>query len=472
MLTRLTVDGFKNLKGLDVEFGPFTCIAGANAAGKSNLFDAIEFLSLLADHPLMEAAQSVRSIRGSRLGDPRDLFWDGYGDHSLPAIKLRAELIVPVEVEDDFGQVAKATITYLEYELELGYEATTGPGTVGRLVLLAERLTHINLGDAPRRLRFPHSAQDWRRNLIRGRRSGVAFISTEEDGGDHVIKVHQDGGSRGQPRVASAGRSPATVVGTTTQRDDPTIMAVRREMQSWRRLALVPSAMRTPDDYRDPRHLDHDGRHLAATLYRVATESPDGDPVDVYARVAGRLASLTGLNVHSLRVEADDKRDTLTLLLRDHNGIELPARSLSEGTLRFLALCVLLEDTTDTDLVCMEEPENGIHPLNIGAMVELAQDLAVDPTLAPGPDNPMRQVIVNTHSPSVVQLIDSADLLYADSAAGTDGSGSRALRLRATRGSWRDPDSTSGVGKIDLMSYLSHPPGAQLSLDSYPPDAA
>ena len=41
MLTRLKVSGFKNLVDVDVPLGPFTCIAGANGTGKSNLFDAI-----------------------------------------------------------------------------------------------------------------------------------------------------------------------------------------------------------------------------------------------------------------------------------------------------------------------------------------------------------------------------------------------------------------------------------------------
>jgi AAA15 family ATPase/GTPase len=31
MLTRLKVNGFKNLIGVDLHFGPFTCIAGAIA---------------------------------------------------------------------------------------------------------------------------------------------------------------------------------------------------------------------------------------------------------------------------------------------------------------------------------------------------------------------------------------------------------------------------------------------------------
>ncbi|MEO5331893.1 MAG: AAA family ATPase [Magnetococcus sp. YQC-5] len=60
MLTRLKVTGFKNLVDVDVRFGPFTCIAGANGAGKSNLFDAIQFLSALASKTLNEAALSIR----------------------------------------------------------------------------------------------------------------------------------------------------------------------------------------------------------------------------------------------------------------------------------------------------------------------------------------------------------------------------------------------------------------------------
>lgn len=51
-----------------------TCLAGPHAVGKSNILDAINFLSSLADHTMMEAALKLRG------GDPdtadvRDLFW-------------------------------------------------------------------------------------------------------------------------------------------------------------------------------------------------------------------------------------------------------------------------------------------------------------------------------------------------------------------------------------------------------------
>ncbi len=73
MLTRLKINGFKNLVRVDLYFGPFTCIAGANAIGKSNLFDAILFFRSLMEMPIMDAAMAVRDDRGA-VSDVRHLF--------------------------------------------------------------------------------------------------------------------------------------------------------------------------------------------------------------------------------------------------------------------------------------------------------------------------------------------------------------------------------------------------------------
>src|SRR5690606_5396652 len=141
---------------------------------------------------------------------------------------------------------------------------------IGRLRLLREELRHINKSEAHARLRFPHSPRDFRPSVIKRRRGGAPFISTDDEYGEPVVRIHQDGGSRGKPRPAAAARAPGTVISTITGSDDPTALAARREMQSWRRLALEPSALRTSDRYVDPRNMGADGRHAAGALYRVA----------------------------------------------------------------------------------------------------------------------------------------------------------------------------------------------------------
>jgi predicted ATPase len=466
MLTRLEVRGFKNLQDIAIDFGPFTCIAGPNGTGKSNIFDAIQLLSALADQPLMEAVEVVRGSTGNRSADPRDLFWDlGQGGQRM--MSFAAEMIVPPNIDDDFGQEATATTTFLRYELEIGYEPSTGLERLGRLVLLRESLGHITQSDASQHVRFPHSASHFRRKIVMGRRSGAAYISTSVSGGEPVITVHQDGGSRGRPRQASATRAAATVVRTTSIKDEPTILAARREMQNWRRLSLEPSALRTEDRYTDQRTISADGRHLAAALYRIAANGNGVLESDTYARVASRLRQLSGVDVDRIFVDADDTRELLTLRLRERSGREFPARSLSEGTLRFLALCVMHEDSAVGGLICMEEPENGIHPANVGPMVDLVRDLAVDPMEEPGSDNPLRQVIVNTHSPAVVQLVGEEDLLMASTEAiKCNGVERAALKLRPMKDSWRAKlPGAESVGKADLIPYLTAPSGSQIKLE-------
>jgi hypothetical protein len=119
-------------------------------------------------------------------------------------------------------------------------------------------------------------------------------------------------------------------------------------------------------------------------------------------------------DVADVTVDRDEKRELLTIMVKGRDGTPHPARALSDGTLRFLALAIVPLSPESQEVICVEEPENGIHPERIPAMLRLLRDIATDPSCPIGPDNPLRQVIINTHSPSVVLLVPDDCLLVAE----------------------------------------------------------
>ena len=288
MLTRLRVSGFKNLVDVDISFGPFTCIAGANGVGKSNLLDAIVFLSALADGPLLDAALSVRD-QGAKTGDIRGLFHH-VGDHFDEEMTFEAEMIIPEHGTDDLGQEAKASATFVQYAVSLRYKRDESARAPGSLELVKEELKHITLRDAAQHLPF-NPSRAWRTRVVKNERRTPKYISTEGEGTDRVINVHQDGGSSGKPQKLRAANLPRTVLSAANSAESPTATLVKREMQSWRLLQLEPSSLREPDNFTAPVELDSDGAHLPATLYHLANapNEPGLDSATVYAEVANQI---------------------------------------------------------------------------------------------------------------------------------------------------------------------------------------
>ncbi|TFG36540.1 MAG: ATPase [Desulfobacterales bacterium] len=469
MITRMKISGFKNLVDVDVRFGPFTCVAGVNGVGKSNLFDAIIFLSALAEKQLIEAAMSVRG-EGGRAADVRHLFHRSGDDYS-DKMSFEVEMIIPPKGMDDFGQIAEASITFLRYSVSLAYCRENGKGIRGGLELLREELEPIKLGDASKHLLFPHNVAAWRKSAVRGRRSAL-FISTEGDGPQRIVRMHQDSGGgrtekwrRGPGSPFPAATLPRTVLSSATNAAvAPTALLARRELQAWRLLQLEPSALRKPDDIAAPRKLGANGSHLPATLYRIAGDRQNTDDVinnnmatQVYTDVAGSLSELID-DVREVRIVRDEKGESLTLEVVDREGTAHPARSLSDGSLRFLALTVLGMDSEEQGLLCLEEPENGIHPERIPSMIELLQDIATDTNNPLGEDNPLSQVIINTHSPAVVSQITDDSLLIAElKEYVVGGKRFKGLSLGCLDQTWRikAPENINVVSKGKLLSYLN-----------------
>jgi predicted ATPase len=244
------------------------------------------------------------------------------------------------------------------------------------------------------------------------------------------------------------------VLSAANAAENPTALCARREMQSWQLLQLEPSALRQPDEFATPARLTANGRHLAATLHRLAARN---DASQVYAQIANRLSELIG-GLRGVRVDRDEKRELLTVMATMADKTEYPARALSDGTLRFLALAVLELDAEAPGMLCLEEPENGIHPDRIPAMLQLLQDIATDPKEPADESNPLRQVIVNTHSPSAVMAAPDQSVLLAKTTPRQNDRGEfECLAFACLPGAWRakSPSNCEVISKGDLLAYLN-----------------
>ncbi|MBM4060565.1 MAG: chromosome segregation protein SMC [Planctomycetes bacterium] len=427
MILRLQVQGFKNLRDVDVRFGPLTCLVGPNGVGKSNLFDAIQFLRHLANHDLETAAAALRQP-----GDGGFQALDLVRNRD-PGTVMRfvADLLVPGTAVDDFGQPVSPTASLLTYTVGVRWSVEQQ-----RLVLVEEELRHHIKGDAKKVLLFPH-ATAFRDSVVLGARFGTAFLSTHHEGGRAFVQLHGDGGGGGKGRPVAADASPRTILGGTGSAEFPTVVAARREMASWHGVHFELSALRAPDCFGETAPVDECGRHVAATLHRLGR---GGAMERLCAEVGNQLARFVE-GVHAVRLRDDDVRQQHVVEVRfRHSDQWLPPRALSEGTLRLLALIAMRMDEQSSRLLCVEEPENGVEPEAVPHLIQLFRDHAVDAEepVAAG-DNPLRQVVLVSHSREVVRALDAADVLFVESCSGQDGMFARVLPVDYA-GVWR-PDS-------------------------------
>jgi len=400
LITRVKIDGFKNLENVELFLGPFICIAGRNGVGKSNLFDALLFLKESVDKPLLEAASMIRGA------DPLvNLFTFG-----RRTMALEIDFLVERQGYDDFGRQAHASATFLTYQLSIGYVEASAPAHRDNLEVLSENLTYVRRSQANKKLAFDHSSE-WSDSVWAGTRRSP-YISTDKEKG--VIRLHQDRTNEskrgGRPWEFPLQRLPRTALSSVTNaQESPTLILAQKALKSTTLLQLEPTALRAPASFQDPTSISSEGRHLPATLNRIAKTE---DPESAYAQISNRLAEIVD-DVDAVRVDRDPERRLFTLFLKDREGREFQAGSLSDGTLRFLALAVLELDPRRGGVLCLEEPENGIHPEKLGAMITLLEDIAVDPEEPVDETNPLQQVLINTHSPLIVSLVNQQAILFA-----------------------------------------------------------
>jgi predicted ATPase len=137
----------------------------------------------------------------------------------------------------------------------------------------------------------------------------------------------------------------------------PHVIALTRELSSWRFFHFEPEALREPSPAMDILELEANGRGLSGFYDTLNKRHPER------FRSAERALQRGIPEAKSIRVlDTGDRRRLLAIVRED--GREFVARVLSDGTLRFLALIALAYAPQPPGLVCFEEPENGVHPLD------------------------------------------------------------------------------------------------------------
>ncbi|MCS7019967.1 MAG: ATP-binding protein [Cytophagales bacterium] len=385
MITKIYIHGFKSFYNFEMEFSPLTVIAGLNASGKSNLFDALMLLSKLAE------VDNIKKAFKEQRGEFSELFTQLAEGRYADEMRFGVEMLVNKTIRDAWGNESKLKYTRLRYELTIR-RITTESG-IDNLIVAEESLTNLKHNQDKWLNSIPKAYREiWRPKVLSGRRS-TPYMYTDKSDIPTVI-VPQDGGG-GNKRKFPLRNSTRTVLSTFDTVDFPHVLAAREEMRNWRFLQLNPSELRkpTPKDTGDDK-ISTTGEHMAGALFRMHRQN-----AGVLKDISRKLQSFLPEFI-AVKVEDDKENKQYIIHLEDRDKKTYSSRVLSEGTLRILALCILAFDEQYSGLLCFEEPENGVHPQRMKDMMQLLKELSTD---FKNEYEPLRQVIVNTHSPILLQ---------------------------------------------------------------------
>lgn len=361
MLTKLTVRNFKSLLDVSVEFPRLAVLFGPNAAGKSNLLDAVAALSRIGNaRTLSDVLDRPLPVRGHAF----EAF--SFPPGGLPALLQQEHARFSLEADLAVGDER------YRYRVEPSIELRSG-----RLGVADEYLALLGRTGKPRR-------------------------TPEIERVDSKLRVRRKG-KPGHPREEPIGMNHSVLSDRSLAGDEYRgLEAVRDELGEWCAHYLDPGlAMRAPRPPADVFDVGVHGEYISPFLYKLRAEEPKR-----FEAVSRTLRALVP-GVESLAVVLDERRGTLDVLIRQ-GGVEYSSRIVSEGTLRVLALCAIAVNPWGGSLLAFEEPENGVHPRRLDLIARLLTSLASDGG---------RQVIVTTHSP----LFCDAVLRHASSAAGDVG---------------------------------------------------
>ena len=368
LLRELGVERFLSLYDVRVFLKPLNIIIGPNASGKSNLFKALHFIRDIV----------VKDEWGpyDKAGD--HLFWYGI-DHT----RKRPET----------------------FTVEMALELPEQRGTFSPTYRLAVQSVSGRFNLLEESLRLKLAVAD---------HEPVEFIQRQRE---QVQRYVEQGDSGYMPEEAQLPPRRAALREYGRDARFPPVAALYLFIDGWRFFDVDAQAARqsaiTVEQPDEIPPLANDASNLSAFLHALAYHNQDR-----FDEIQDRLGRAIGFPeavelTHRPSLIGGPGQASITFRESTFPGVSIPPDSISDGTIRLLAhLTALLGDPAAT-LICIEEPDHGLHP---HLMLRLADTLRSIVDVEPDDEDTelhRPQVILTTHSPDFLDCFDpEAEVSY------------------------------------------------------------
>lgn len=317
-----------------VSLGPLNVLIGANGSGKSNFLEAIG---------LLKSAPTELVVPVREGGGVRDWLWKGA---EKPATATLEAVL--------FYEVGSQPLRYRLSFTEAG----------ARLEVTDERIENAQASPGKPKPYF-YFGYEHGRPMLNVNGTQRELRREEIDPQRSILSQRKDPDQ--YPEVTYVGE----------------IFGRVRIYREWSFGRYTPPRLPQPADLPND-YLQEDGRNLGLVLNHLRREPA------VKSLILEHMTRLyEGLEDYDVIVEAG----TVQVFLQEGRWT-VPATRLSDGTLRYLGLLAILCHPTPHPLVCIEEPELGLHPDIIPHIATLLRDAAT-----------RTQLIVTTHSDILVDAL-------------------------------------------------------------------
>lgn len=351
LLKEITLSNFLSFgKEQTVHLHDLNILIGANGSGKSNLLEAVD---LLHNAPV-ELTKPVREG-----GGVVDWIWKGAERGASACLNT---VFVPNKADID-GFRYTISFSAVNQRFEIRDERIENSLPVDDLHDTPYFYYHFNNG------RPYLNVKGTKGTLVKKR-----YLQTEE------IDLEKS--------ILSQRKDPDQYPEITYVGQQLTQIRLYREWSMGRyTLPRLPQKADLPNKYLEP-----DYSNLGLVLNKLRRD------VRAKERILKALRDLNeGISDFDVQIEGGTVQVFLTV-----NGFMIPATRLSDGTLRYLCLLAILCNPDQPPLVCIEEPELGLHPDLIQTVAQILKEASEH-----------TQLIITTHSAALVDsFTDSPECVF------------------------------------------------------------